>query len=738
MLAARQVLSILFGASFTVAVMWALGCFLFRKLDIRLNRLEHDLLAAATGGALLSFVVFLLCVAGLARTPVFLVFGLAALAVGWNPRKAGKALLSIPRLWRWVFLVPFVFYALVYLASSVAPEYSPDGQTYHLGLVFRLYREHGFHRLTTNMYANISLGFEMLFLFAFAFGRQSAAATVHCAYLLALAMLILCYGRRIGRPYAGVCAALIVFLSPVAGIDGSSAYNDVALAATGFALFYLLEVWRENHEDGLLIPIGLLAGFCFAIKYTGFIAPVYAAAVIGWRRRWKALLPVALACAAMALPWLIKNWVWTGDPVAPFADRTFPNPYFHVAFEDFYRRWFSRYDLPDLKTWAWSVIVTGRQVGGQLGPVFLLTPLALFALRSRAGRHVLLAAMFFLVPYPWNVGARFLLPAAPFLAMAIALALDFSKTVLAVLVASAALLAWPGIIRRYDGPGNLRLQKPEWRAALRIRPQDDFLNAKSTMWGVAQLLNHSVARGQRVLSTAAVAESYTDVDVLVAYQSAEGDLLEDILTNATRDDLAPTWNLRFTFPRREVRHLRMVQTAPAIKPLNAGDMLMDEWSIGEIRIFDGDRSIARAPAWRLDATPFPWDIGLAFDNNPATRWKSWQRMYSGMHVDVDFGAPLAIDRVELHCSHDQPRVEIHPESCDGAVCAPIPARREKVDDPPAGDFRRIATRTVKERGIEYLLIDPTNWTAADMKNDPARWGMDFIAERAGYRLYRLK
>ena len=146
----------------------------------------------------------------------------------------------------------------------------------------------------------------------------------------------------------------------------------------------------------------------------------------------------------------------------------------------------------------------------------------------------------------------------------------------------------------------------------------------------------------------------------------------------------------------------------------------------------------REAAWRLDAAPFPWDIGLAFDNNPATRWKSWQRMYSGMHVDVDFGAPLEIDRVELHSSHDQWNVDIHPESCDGAICTLIPAKWEKLEDPPAGDFRRIATRTVKAHGIDYFLIDDGNWTATDMKNDPARWGMEFIDERAGSRLYRLE
>jgi 4-amino-4-deoxy-L-arabinose transferase-like glycosyltransferase len=113
---------------------------------------------------------------------------------------------------------------------------------------------------------------EMLFLFAFAFGRQSAAAVFHLTSLFALAAMMTSYGRRMGEAKAGVCGALLVFVSPVMGTDAASAYNDVALACAGFAVFYLLEIWREQEDNRLLIPAGLSAGFCFAIKYTGGVA----------------------------------------------------------------------------------------------------------------------------------------------------------------------------------------------------------------------------------------------------------------------------------------------------------------------------------------------------------------------------------------------------------------------------------------------------------------------------------
>lgn len=727
-----HVLSILFGAAFTVAAMWAMGRLLFARLRIHLHAIEHDLLAFLTGGALLSFSIFVLCAIDAARTPVFLVLGIAALAMNWRFGAGAKGRLPAmaPR-WKVFFAAIFAVYAILYLSNSFAPEFSPDGQAYHLGLVYRFFREHGFHRLTTNMYGNLPLGFEMLFLFAFAFGRHSAAATVHCCYLLALPVLMLSYGRRIGRPRAGVCGALIAGLSPVVGIDGVSAYNDVALGTTAFGLFYLLEIWRDQEadNDGLLIPIGLLAGFCVAIKLTGFVAPVYAAAVILMRRRPKALIPVAAAAAMVVLPWLIKDWIWLGNPVSPFFNRVFPNPWIHVDFEDSYRAYFRTYDLTSFRQWLWS-IVAGGELSGQIGPLFLLAPLALLALRSRAGRHCLLAALFFLIPYPQNIGTRFLIPVLPFVALGVALAFEFSKLALVALSAASAVLAFPPVIAKYQArTGSWHIANMPWRAALRIVPEDAFLTPRSVAWLSAKMIDYYVPKGKRVWSTTPIGEAYCATDVMISYQSAEGELIEDILTTATRDDLAPTWNLQFTFPKRRLRHLRLLQTATS--PDN-------EWSIGEMRIFDGHDQLSRAASWHLDAKPFPWDIGLAFDGNPATRWKSWEPIHSGMHADVDFGTPVEIDRVELHGAHDQGNIKVHPEVCDGGGCAAIPARLEQSNDPPAGDLRRLATQTVKARGIDYLVIDDANWTAADMRKDPARWGLEFLAERADDKLYRIR
>ena len=116
----------------------------------------------------------------------------------------------------WMVLL-FLPFTVLYFFHAWAPESSPDGSGYHLGLVARYVRAHGFERITTDMFASFSGGVEMLFVPAFMIGRHSAAALVHLAFGIALALAMFAYGRRIGKPWAGAAAALLTLRQPRGG-----------------------------------------------------------------------------------------------------------------------------------------------------------------------------------------------------------------------------------------------------------------------------------------------------------------------------------------------------------------------------------------------------------------------------------------------------------------------------------------------------------------------------------------
>ncbi len=622
--------------------------------------------------------------------------------------------------------------------DALAPECSPDGSGYHLGWVSSYLAAHGFFRIATSIYASLSQGTELLYLFAFAFGRHSAAALVHFAFLCALPLLMLLYSRRFGFPVAGVLASALVFLSPVVGWDGSTAYIDVAVTCVLFALFYLLEVWNQERLPALLIPIGLLAGFSYAMKYTAFVALPFTLGYVGWallRRReklWRPLAVVLLCALVMILPWVIKNWIWVGNPFAPFFNRVFPNPYVHIGFEDQFRKQMAEWGNLATK-WAIPLEVTirGQRLQGLLGPVFLLFPLSLLALRHAAGRRLLLAAFVFLLPYPGNLGTRFLIPCLPFVSLALGLAVMNWKAAVPSLVLLHALTCWPFVLDKYCDPYSLHISTLPWRAALRLEPERKFLNECSGgAYEMDLAIEKLVPPEARILAFSGPPQAYHTRNVVGFYEAAFNENASRLVYLPLLPGWWPTRRLTFTFPEQDVRAVRVVQTV--------SDPVA-QWRIDEMRVFRGDEEQMREPQWRLQAYPNPWEVQFAFDNNPITPWQSWQPLFAGMYVGVDFGAPTRVSRVVLDSPPEDAKatlvLEGRPEGGAWRRLAGAPAVSQI---PPPAQLRRLISRELKWQGIEYLMVSGSDFGAATILQAPNEWGLKLIAAHGGINLYRIE
>src|SRR5579864_4844686 len=161
----------LFAAIFTVAACVGSGRMLIGRLGAKLCHCEEWLFSLVAGASVISLLVFILAAAGLARPVGFAGLGAAALVAGAFHHRPDSPLPDLSWPWRLLFLALFVPFSVLYLVQAMGPEYSPDGSTYHLGYVARYLANGGFGHITTSIFASLSQGMEMLFLFAFAFGR---------------------------------------------------------------------------------------------------------------------------------------------------------------------------------------------------------------------------------------------------------------------------------------------------------------------------------------------------------------------------------------------------------------------------------------------------------------------------------------------------------------------------------------------------------------------------------------
>jgi hypothetical protein len=733
-----QVASILFAAAFTFLACLAVGKMLLRAVSAKLYRTEELFFGFVLGAACLSIIVLLLGVLGALYSWVFLIVGCVAIAAAYvsgAPRFTRDRLAPLARPWLIFFACFYGLFAVLDLGNALAPETSPDGAMFHVALPALYVREHAIPAITTNFLASFSEGMEMLFTFAFSFGKHSATAMVHLLFTLLLPLGMLSYARRIGNPVAGVVGGLLVFLSPMVAQNGSVAYVDVALATVIFAVFYLLQIWWQEPNTLLLIPIGVLAGFAYGIKYTAFLASVYAVGVVAlrlWRLHksiWRPCAVLCLSAFALISPWMIKNAVVVGNPVSPFANRVFRNPNVYVTTEETYKH--NMGSLQGMSVWRvpYEVTVRGGPTQGFLGPIFLLAPLALLALREKPGRALLFAAALFTLPFFTYDVTRILLPALPFLSLAFGLVLARWPQAAISVILLHSLMSWPAEIPKYASRYSMHPTFPDWKAALRLTPESEYIGKRIEEYGFEKLLDSKVPPNERVFTFGGFSQAYHSPQVLVEWQSALGVRLGESLRAAMQRSLQPVSHFEFHFESRTVRKARLLQTA---------GLGAEQWSVSELRFLRSGLELARAPVWRLRAFPNPWDVQLAFDNSPITRWASREAPRPGMFVEVDFGSPQTIDQATAECTPDQEetRMELQFESAPGQWQSLSSQPQVTVVAMPER-LRRAAIEELERNDVRWLVVYDMHPGARDFRLRQAQWGITLVGEAARFTLYRL-
>jgi hypothetical protein len=764
-------LRILFATAFVFATCRAAGFLLFRAISLNLRRGERLFLEFVTGSALVSTLIFFLAVCQLVYTSVMTAIGavvvLAALyfrrpkqprrpAVSGPVHSASFTVpgltvnlsavrsrrpaptapgdepgTSLPLLWKFLFWVPYLLFGAMYLVTAMLPEMSPDGTAYHVGLIARYYDHRGFYAIPTSLFSGLAQGIEMLFLLAFALGRHSAAATVHLLFLLTLPFGMLAWARRAGVPKAGVLAAMLFYLAPVAGRDGTIAYIDVATAAVVFACFQLLEIWRAERNDVLLIPAGILAGFAYACKITAAPALVFAVLyVLAVSKSPRRAVTTSLWAALIALPWVAKTTILFHNPFYPVFNHWFPNPWQYVMTESEMR--LTMQHLSGVAWWQvpWEAIAGGK-LAGIIGPVFLLSPLALLTLRSKTGRFVLLGFLLLFLPFYTNIGTRFLIPCLPFLCVALAMAIlsvPRAGTALAALaIVAHAGLSWPYLIDRWSPVYQWRIDHSDWRAALRITPEKEYLEETWNDYKPGLMLDRYVPPGDRVFSPAMGQMAYQHREVLGTFESALGRRAYLLFITALEPQLAKTWNREIHFPPVKTSRVR----------LTSATRFDNDLRIGELRFALGKAEIPRAPSWRLTASTNPWEIPLAFDNSPVSFWTSGETVYPGLFVEVNFGKPVELDRMLVAQSEDERWISLRPSALVEGKWQKLRSRESDLLEQPRSTLRMEIREEWKSMGIRWILIPDRSYGADDLRKNALYWGITQVATTNGYRLWKL-
>jgi len=213
--------------------------------------------------------------------------------------------------------------------SAGAPVSDWDSREYHVGGPQRYIRDGSVQFYADDVTLTFYQGQSMLNLWLMVLGSDSAAQVLSWWFAIGLVLSVYSLAKRAYGQGTGIVAAVIVGTFPLVAERGIQPSPDMASTMMSLVLVYLgLESGRQAYVGvGWAVAIGVLAGgaVIFRLNAALFLVAAGLLVPVWWwmcRVRWT---HVALLCVigctafiAMILPWALRNYTWTGNPVYPF------------------------------------------------------------------------------------------------------------------------------------------------------------------------------------------------------------------------------------------------------------------------------------------------------------------------------------------------------------------------------------------------------------------------------------
>lgn len=342
----------------------------------------------------------------------------------------------------------FLLMLPVLLATLTLPT-DNDALAYHLAAPQLFLREHAIVPSFDNVGVNYPIALDLMYLFGLAASSVIAAQLMHwfCALAITFGIYALLAARVSRR--AGLFGCVIYWCSSVVGMEASTPIIDLAWGMYEFLAVYLLVQWWETRARTDLILLGLMLGFAVSNKYLALAGWGLMGALVFVKIFWDdrqrtgffssvraGMLSVTLMLGIALLvfaPWLLKNFIWLGNPVYPFLGGAFglmgvlhrsagnPGDWVGMGLGN---------DLVALLKFPFNVYVNWQYFNygfNRGGPTlfFLLLPLYLFVpKRAFVNLLLALAGARFLIWFAYAQNMRYLVFIFPLLAIVCAYALD--------------------------------------------------------------------------------------------------------------------------------------------------------------------------------------------------------------------------------------------------------------------------------------------------------------------------
>ena len=525
---------------------YAIGYRLTRRISYE-SFLEEVSMCTSLGLGTIAFLIFLLGLPGLLYRSVVLLVLAVCVAVSYSafPHLFRKIRASLSKVRaRVAVLGAGVFLAAIpLLLVPLTPPTAFDSTMYFLASA-KIY-VHA-HQIVFTPYLRLPLLTqlnEMLFVLALLLFDDITAQIIQMLMLVVVSVAIFAFTRRYFSTQAAWWSLAILLASPMVQFAGGFAYVDVSLLLFGTLAAYAFWNWLGARERGWLLLSGAFCGFAASAKYPGLFFPFVFGLVTLYlairERRYSLPFQLAAVTLALAGPWYLRNFYYTGNPVFPFLPRVFGYTFWSADDVDKFTAvmrgiGFGRGPRA-LLFLPWHLAFRQEVFYGAFALTkiyfFALPLLVLFTFKdARVRRLNTFALAFTLFWFFSDQELRYLLPAVPMMSVATAAALElllravpfvrnWSRHWLATAVIGVALVSGGGLFAlKFWGRRPIQVTQ---------RQRDDYLSAVLPSYPAYKLMNELRGDNYRV---------YALHDVNLAYY-ADGTFMGDIFGPARYDPI---------------------------------------------------------------------------------------------------------------------------------------------------------------------------------------------------------
>ena len=249
--------------------------------------------------------------------------------------KMEKGILKDYRIITAGFFLAVLILAIVVLSS--VPPVSRDALVHHLA-VPKLWLQHGgIYEMPDKVFSYYPMYLDLLYLVPLYFGNDILPKFIHFAFALATSWLIYGYLKKHQNKYYGLLGALLFLSTPVIVKLSITAYVDLGLIFFATAALLLVFKWQEcGFRRHYLFMAGICGGLGLGTKYNGLIVLMLLTPLVAFTvfrqppgragRPYRAMAAIFLfliVAGLIYLPWGMKNYLWTGNPVYPLFDQWF-------------------------------------------------------------------------------------------------------------------------------------------------------------------------------------------------------------------------------------------------------------------------------------------------------------------------------------------------------------------------------------------------------------------------------